>query len=129
VKTIILCLSLFLVLAAFAALLWDDRRYVTRRRRRVGGVVTGHRSRREEDGIESFAAILRFENEDGASVEIVDRLFRPTCTPPIGTRLILEHPLGLPDKARVRRPGLRLFLYLFLVYGAAILVLALLGRV
>jgi hypothetical protein len=106
----------------------DDWRMLSRGRRRARGTVFGHR-RSIDEGSEVFAPMVRFQAEDGRQFETTDIVLNATPTPQVGTELGVVYPAGLPHKARVSRPCLRVFLYAVLTGLLALLIARLLDLV
>lgn len=93
--------------------------------RAVDAHVTGHRTRRDDDGIH-YAAIYAFQAE-GARHEVIDEVYSARPVPPIGQPRQLTYPAGRPDLARVPRPVLWLAIYGLLLAMVAVLSARLLG--
>ncbi|MBU6267777.1 MAG: hypothetical protein KGN34_09570 [Sphingomonadales bacterium] len=98
---------------------------LTRPSRRVNGLVSGHRSKRDEGEI-SYAAIYRFTAEDGPH-EVVDASYGTLRDPPVGTVRELVYPEGRPDLAQPPRVALWITVYALLLAMLGMLVAKALG--
>lgn len=108
--TIVLWLGIAFLAPVLAYLLFEDWLFLSRSRLRTKGTVFGH-YRSTDDGSEYFSARIRFQTASGQPVEITDTFGSGSRRPPVGAVLDLVYPEGLPGRARVPRPLLRLLLY------------------
>jgi hypothetical protein len=122
--TTILWLCIALTVFCLAVLMREDWYHIAHPRRRVDATVVGHH-RRVDDGSEAFAPVLQFKDDNQATVEVIDAVYSPTPTAAIGSVRKLEYPLGHPDKARIRRPVMRIVGYVAVLALLAMLVLRL----
>ena len=91
----------------------------------VEAVVTSYRSTWNE-GSRSYAPVYRFTSEGGEHA-VTEALYSTVQKPPVGTVVVLHHPKGRPDLARVSRPLLWLTIYGLLVGLEAVLLAKMLG--
>jgi hypothetical protein len=110
--------GLVLTLCGLAAMLVRDWPRLRLAHRRVEAEIVDHVQTQAEDGV-SHHAVYAFVSED-ARHEVVDDVGFATPRPAKGTKIILAHPVGLPDLARPPRP----FFWLF-VYGIMVMLIAL----
>ncbi len=108
------------VIAAY--LLWQDWQFFRVERIHTLGKIVGHQTRRD-DGSTYYLARVQFVDALGKHHEFVDSFGKNT--PPTGTNsdLHVVYPIGAPEHARVKRPLVRLAIYLF-IFGAPALVAA-----
>jgi hypothetical protein len=108
------------LLAVMAVLAWQDWRLQRAGpKRRTVGTVIDHR-RTEDDGAYYFSARIRFLSDTGREIVIEDSVGRATPAPAIGSTVTVVYPVANPSRARVRRPGLRLFIYAALWFALAL---------
>lgn len=98
-----------LCLFALWAMARHDWIRLTRPARCATGEVCGHRTSRDDSGM-NHAAIIRFSDEGGAH-EVIDNLLHQRPVPPVGTLVPLTYPQGRPDLAR--RPQLALWIVIY----------------
>lgn len=98
----------------------EDLILLTQRRVRTRGTVFDHLRRSDGDG-DTFSIKVRFHDESGRQVEIVDTYGVGTPKPPVGTVVDLVYPARAPEKARVKRLWVRWVIYAFILAGLAIL--------
>ena len=123
-------MSIFFIIAigflafTLAILMRQDWQFLRQPRKQARGTVFDHR-RSVDDGSEYFMAMVRFKTDDGRTIEFTDTFGRPTPNPAVGTELEVVYAVATPENARVRRPGLRIALYVglglsltFLMIGA-----------
>lgn len=121
----LLYLGIALCLFSLWAIARRDLVRLGARMREVDAEVTGHRTRRDEDGIH-YAAVYAFRAE-GARHEVIDDVYSASPVPAIGQRRRLTYPAGRPDLARVPRPALWLAVYGLLLVLPVLLAARLLG--
>lgn len=121
-------LAIGFVLIVLGFMLQEDIRFLRSPRRRAPGTVVGYR-KSTEDGSDSFSPTVSFTTPDGRAFEITDKVGTSTPKPALGMPMQVVYPVAAPERARVRRPVLRGFIYLVLSGLLAILVLRALGLI
>lgn len=112
----------FVCLVAIAVyLLWQDWQFFRVERIHTMGKVVGHQTRRD-DGSTYYKARVQFIDALGRQHEFVDSFGKNTPPAETNTDLHVVYPIGAPQLARVKRPLVRLAIYLF-IFGAPALVL------
>jgi Protein of unknown function (DUF3592) len=109
-------LAIVLVFLAF-----EDWQFLRRPRRRAQGTVFDHR-RSTDEGSEYFSPMVRFVTLDGKTIEITDTFGLSSRHPSLGSQLEVVYPIEMPEKARIRRPWLRVAIYGGVIVAIAILI-------
>lgn len=112
----------FVSLVAIASyILWQDWQFFRVERIHTVGKVVGHQTRRS-DGSTYYLARVQFADALGKQHEFVDSFGKNSAPTGTNTDLHVVYPIGAPEHARVKRPLVRLAIYLF-IFGAPALVL------
>jgi hypothetical protein len=119
-KAIVLTLVIGLVLYLLAVRIYNDWLFLRRPRLTALGTVIGHR-RISSEGGQSFFLIIRFDSDDGRTIEFTNS-WAFWLQLPVGSLVAVEYPAGFPQKARIPKSYSPL-----LTYGLAVVVLALLS--
>jgi|ERR1700728_774354 hypothetical protein len=119
-NAIVPSLVIALVLYWLAVRLYNDWLFLRRPRRNALGIIIGHR-RIRQDGGQLFLPTVRFESDDGRTIEFTNAWGSRSRELAEGAPVAVEYPLGLPHKARI--PGSYSPL---LAYGLGTIVLAIL---
>jgi hypothetical protein len=119
-ETVLLWIGLGILLFVMAYFHYQDWPFITSQWVRVEAEVVRH-DESFSDGDEAYKAVVVFADQDGTLREVLDLVAYTLASPPIGTRLEIVYPLGLPQKARIRHPVLRTLLYLVVGLMAAVM--------
>jgi hypothetical protein len=113
-------LVIALVLSWLAVRLYNDWLFLRRPRLNALGTIIGHR-RINGDGGQLSLPIIRFESDDGRTIEFTNAWGPWLHELPVGSLVAVEYPRGLPQKARIPESYSPL-----LAYGLFVVVLAVL---
>ena len=113
-------LVIALVLYRLAVRLHDDWLFLRRPRLNVPGTIIGHRRIRDDGGHLSLP-IIRFESDDGRTIEFTNAWGWRSHEPAVGSCVAVEYPSGLPHKARI--PGSYSPLLAYGLFGVVLAVL------
>jgi hypothetical protein len=117
-------LVIALVSSWFAVRIYNDWLFLRRPRRHALGTIIGHRRINGEGGQLSLP-IIRFESEDGRTIEFTNAWGSWWHELPVGSLVAVEYPLGLPHKARIPGSYSPLLAYgLFVVVVVALIIVA-----
>ena len=119
-ELLILLLCLAFTALVLTILLYQDWPFIARPTCRVDAAVRSHQSS-IEDSTHMFSAIFTFKTENGQPVEVRDAFYTARATPPVGALLPVVYPQGMPHKARISRPFVRVAIYAMMVYLATVL--------
>lgn len=125
-ESVFLWAGLIFVLLVLWILVRDDWLFITRPLVQAEGEVIRH-DKTFSDGADAWRAVFVFTDEEGVQREARDIMLAQRPRPEIGTRVILTHPKGAPDKARVQRLALRALLYLMMLFLIGVFVGRLMG--
>ncbi len=120
-NTIFPSLVIALVLYWLAVRLYNDWLFLNRPRRNVPGTIVGYR-RIKDDGKQLSRPIIRFESDDGRTVEFTNAWGWRSYELAVGSSVAVEYPLGLPHKARIPGSYSPLLAYSLVTIVLAILV-------
>jgi hypothetical protein len=123
-----LWLGIAFVSPVLAYLVYEDWTLFSRPHKRTRGVVFDHH-KSYSDGSDSYSPKVRFETEDGRRIEVTDNYGTPSARPQVGSMLEVIYPIEAPERARVRRPYLRVFMYCVLLLMLGLLMGRVLGLV
>jgi hypothetical protein len=119
-NAVIPSLIIALVLYCLAVRIYNDWLFLRRPGRNARGTIIGHR-RLNDDGRQRSLAIIRFESDDGRTIEFTNS-WGSRHELAVGSMIDVEYPSGFPQKARI--PGSYSPL---LAYGLSAVVLAMLA--
>jgi hypothetical protein len=121
-NVIVPSLVIALVLYWLAVRLYNDWLFLRRPPRNALGTIIGHRRIRDDGGHLSLP-IIRFESDDGRTIEFTNAWGSWSHELAQGSPVAVEYPLGLPHKARIPGSYSPLLAYgLFAVVLAALVV-------
>ncbi|MEP2103289.1 hypothetical protein [Parasphingorhabdus sp.] len=113
-------MGLALAATGLALALRSDLPFLRNPVRRVSAKIVRH-DRKSEDGVTLYNPVFLFPNENGTFIEVRDKVYMPFPTPVIGEKIIVIHPEGYPEKARIPYPVFRALLYGVLGYAFVML--------
>lgn len=99
----------------------QDYAYLFSRQVQSFGIVTGHRTRRKDDGDLYYAAVIEFKSKTGESHEFVDAYVSLSAEPSVGCSVIVVYPQSRPNLARVPRSTERTAMYVMVFITLAVL--------
>ncbi len=123
--TLFLWIAILFLTPILGHLVYQDWWFLRYPKSRTKGTVVDH-ERRTDYGSEYFMAMVEFHDENGTLHKITDTYGGGAKKPPVGSPLPVIYPMGMPGKARVQRPFIRLVVYSFVVASLTILILRLL---
>jgi hypothetical protein len=127
-NTIVPSLVIALVSYWLAVRLYNDWLFLRRPRLNALGTIIGHRRINGEGGQLSLP-IIRFESDDGRTIEFTNAWGSWWHELPVGSLVAVEYPSGFPHKARIPESYSPLLAYgLFVVVFAVLIVFVVASR-